>query len=275
MIGALSAALIVAAQSAGQGRPAESIATVAGDYLFFAGPPPRFRLVVTPEGRFTVFSLNIAVIEENRGSAVVRDGRLILTPERHRDDLEAQGFATKLAPVRWGELLILVPEGRARAFCNLVNLGLRSDSLRGVAYVLDDHKWINSSASGRPIVPPEWAPMLLKEPIEGRVTEALADDRARVDFGSDRGAMKDLAVWVVSHGPGGAACIGWRVGTVVEVAPASCVIEVKPPIYDETRFKTGQPILTRHPFADFDPMRQSINASKADRSSTPLTPGRP
>lgn len=270
MIGPLSAAMVVAALSAGAGRPADSIATIAGEYLFFAGPAPRFRLVVTTEGRFTLFSLNIAVIEESRGGAAVRDGRLILTPERPRADLESKGFATKFAPVRWGEQVILVPEGRARAFCNLVNLGMTSASLRGVAYVPADYGWLNTPAFGRPDVPPEWSPMLLKAPIEGRVVEALADHRARVDFGSDRGAMAGLDVWAdletgSSIGKGAWAC------TVVEVSPGGCIIEIKPPIYPTLHFEVGKRVRTRHILADLhESLRgRSPAASKASRTPNP------
>jgi hypothetical protein len=270
MIGMHSGLMLAAVLTMGGGRPADSIATIAGSYHFFDGrPSPRFRLDVTAEGRFAVYSMNLAVIEENRGGAEVRDGRLILTPEHPYADLKAKGFSTKLTPIHWGERLVLVPEGRERAFCNLANLGLSETSLRGVVYIREGDERSDTLASGRPDVPPEWSPMLLKAPIEGRVVEALSDLRARVDFGSDRGAMEGLNVWVVSHSVGGAAGLGWQVGTVVEVARASCVIELKAPVYDEVRFKVGQRILTRHPFADVARARPAAGAPKADQSSTP------
>jgi hypothetical protein len=222
---------------------------------------------VDPEGRFAVFSMNLAIIEENRGGAEVRDGRLLLTPERPCDDLKAIGFSTTLRPIRCGGRLVLVPEGRERAFCNVVNLGLPATFFRGVAYIREH----DAPTSGRPVVPSEWAPLLLKAPVEGRVVEALSNARARVDFGSDRGAMSGLAVWSDPDGMGAAIGMGLVVATVVEVTPASCVIELKPPVQEWNRFRAGQRIFTRHPLAD---VAESL-ARKAAVAPTPrrsLTP---
>ena len=154
-----------------------------------------------------------------------------------------------------------------------MNLGLTSQSLRGVAYVGADYGWLNTPASGRPDVPPEWAPMLLKTPVEGRVIEALSDARARVDFGSDRGAIAEpgrsgSTPEQDGRGDDGKAC---RLGTVVEVTPASCVIESKFPVLASNRLKVGQRILTRHPLADVAQSlsRPAIGASKTGQPSTP------
>ncbi|HEY2157969.1 MAG TPA: hypothetical protein VGH33_20240 [Isosphaeraceae bacterium] len=271
MIGMHSGLMLAAVLTTGGGRPADSIATIAGSYHFYDGrPSPRFRLDVTAEGRFAVYSLNLAVIEENRGGAEVRDGRLILTPERPHKDLKEIGFRTKLTPVRWGERLVLVPEGREQAFCNVVNLGLPAQSLRWVAYIRKNDEWIDDMIFDRPDVPPGWSSMLLKTPLQGRVVEVLADHRARVDFGSDRGAMNGLAVWAdleaaSSIGKGGWAC------TVVEVSPNECVIKIDPPIYSTLHFEAGKRVQTRHILADLAEslQRKAPAASKASRTPNP------
>ncbi len=271
MIRMLAALMLAAVLTMGEGRPAVSMATIAGTYKFYGNSPaPRLRLVLTPEGRFTVFSLNTNVFEENRGRAEFREGRLILAPERPRADLKAMGFSTKLTPIHWNGGLALVPEGRERDVCNVVNLGLPNDSLRWLIYLGETNGPVVAPDFGTPCLPPEWAPMLLKAPIEGRVVEVLAANRGRVDFGSDRGAMAGLALWVdlergSSIGKGAWAC------TVVEVSPSESIIEINPPIYPTLHFEVGKRVRTRHILADFDMFQQRLSpaASKASRSSNP------
>lgn len=263
MIGMPSALMLAAVLSRGERRPADSMETIAGTYTFYGNnPAPRLRLVLTPEGRFTVSSLNIVVIEENRGGAAIQDGRLILTPERPHADLKAKGFSTKLTPIHWGGSLILVPEGQEREVCNLVNLGLPSYHLRWFTYLRETDEPAFAHAPGAPILPPEWAAMLLKAPIEGRVVEVLAANRARINFGGDRGAITGLVVCVdlttgSSIGKGPWAC------TVVEVSPKESVIEIKPPIYPTLHFEVGKRVRTRHFLADFNPMTHRFESKPA------------
>lgn len=263
MIGMHSTLMLAAVLTMGEGRPADSMATIAGTYTFHGNNPvPRLRLVLTPQGRFTVFSLNTVVIEENRGRAEFREGHLILAPERPHADLKAMGFSTKLTPIHWGGSLVLVPEGRERDVCNLVNLGLPADHIRWLAYLREAGEPTVAPDFGPTDFPPEWASMLLKAPIEGRIVEVLADHRARIDFGSDRGAMTGLAVWVdlewgSSSGKGAWAC------TVVEVSPKECVIEIKPLIYPTLHFEVGKRVRTRHILADFNPMTRRFESKSA------------
>jgi hypothetical protein len=255
-----SALMLAALLTMDEGRPADSMATLAGTYTFYGNSPaPLLRLVLTAEGRFTVSSQNIGVIEENRGRAEFREGHLILTPERPHADLKARGFSTKFTPI---EGIVLVPEGREREVCNLVNLGLPAHNLRWSTYLRESGVPAGVPNIGAPRLPPEWAPMLLKAPIEGRVVEVLAADRARIDFGSDRGAMTGLVVW-------GDLTIGSAIGkgpwacTVVEVSPTESVITINPPIYPALHFEVGKRVRTRHILADFNPMTRRFESKPA------------
>ncbi len=162
----------------GEGRLADTMATIAGSYHFYDDwIAPCFRLEVTPEGRFTFSSMGTVVIEKNRGRAEFRTGHLILTPERPDADPKARGFATKFTPIHWGGGLVLVPEGRERDVCNIVNLGLPFDALRRLAYLRKEDETAISRNFGTRTLPTKWSPMLLPGAIEGRVVEVLANRR--------------------------------------------------------------------------------------------------
>jgi hypothetical protein len=217
-------------------RPGNPLAALAGEYYFSDGFE-RESLKISPKGRFELEYDNCTGGFRISGRAKFVDGHLALG-----SDLVYRIFFVKvptdLIPIRWGDRLYLVPKGAGDVFCNHVNLMGPSGHPGGTFYLRrgDDEKRVD----GLPSVPKAWEHMLLPSPLNGKIVEVMKPGRARVDFGSDSGAWKGMALWVNGEGS------PW-VETVVEVHATNCVIESNHPA---TVFKIGDRVSSKRSIDD-------------------------
>jgi hypothetical protein len=235
----------------------DTLGSIAGRYYFGDGFVSNL-LTITPEGRFQSEREGcLGVYDRNEGRAEVVAGHLLLRPSRLNmrraavrllggqdapdaiaADFFGGGRSSDLIPVRWGRRLYLVPRDEGRDFCNGVNLGLQARYPASAFYLRAGDK--DDGVEGLPSVPEAWGPMLLKQPLRGKVVEVMAGRRARVDFGAEGGAWKGMEVWTE------AGLYGWC--EVVEVDARTCVIErFRDP---EVRFEVGQAVRSRRPDVD-------------------------
>jgi hypothetical protein len=213
-------------------RPQSPVAAVAGYYYLGDGLGVNCSLSVKPEGKFSFgWRGCLGVYDENTGGAKVVGGRLILSPERPNVREGFRGTKTDFYVVRWSDRLYLIPEGDQQEFCNAVNQGQEPRSRSHGRFYLRRGDW-DRKVTGLPSVPQEWAPMLLKKPLRGRVIEVLSGGRARVDLGADDGVWKGMELWTDTEGFG--------LVEVVEVGAKSSVIATKYPDMTPIRFQTGQ-----------------------------------
>jgi hypothetical protein len=203
--------------------PRESIAALAGDYYWGDGLGFNCKLVIEPEDRFSyTWRGCLGLCSQNKGAAKLVDGQLILKPEEPGEMPVFRGKSTELIPVRWGNRLYLVARDQKKAFCNAMNLGEEPrDNLHGRFYLRFHHDRQINAAAGKPSVPKDWEPLLLKKPIDSKVLKVLADGRATLDCGTDAGVWKgmELSVEIPTFGEP-----EFVRAEVVEVDPKTCVV---------------------------------------------------
>jgi hypothetical protein len=213
-------------------------------------------LVLTPDEvnlrriGFCLQSLGTGVLE-----AMLKETELLLLADEgldlHRLGEDLRGFADEFAsfyrsgckpidfiPVHWGERLYLIPKDEGPSYCNCVNLGLVSRFPAHGFYLRASDK--EQEVNGLPRVPREWQPMLLETPINGKIIDVLADERARVNLGSESGVWTGMHLETDNDGDRGSE--------VVEVDAKSCVIKR----FDRCRsaFKDGQGVSSRRRVID-------------------------
>lgn len=207
---------------------------VAGSYYFGDGLGVNCSLVVQAEGRFSFrWSGCLGTYDQHEGPALLKEGHLILKPEKPNIREVFQGTPTDFVAVRWERRLYLVPAARGKDFCGQVNQGGEPrQSARGFAYLRDDD-W-TKAVTGLPNVPKDWEPFLLKKPLRGHVVEVLNGGKAKVDFGRADGAFEDMELW--------ADVPGFGFVTVIKVEERSCTIAIKYPGRDGIAFEKGQKV---------------------------------
>lgn len=171
------------------GDPALSLSTIAGSYYEGDGMIIRRTLVIRPDGTFEYEMEGGARLlqAEARGTASVADGTLILAPKTEKG--KGEPVPRRLAIVRWGPRLYLVPETGMLEFANLINEGFepRRDA-RGFSGYLRDEDW-DKPATGLPDLPAEHKPLLLPRSLEGKVRRKLEKP---LDFEIDLGSRQGL-----------------------------------------------------------------------------------
>jgi hypothetical protein len=204
-------------------QPTETVAALAGDYYWGDGLGFNCRLVIAPAGRFSyTWRGCLGLCSQNKGAAKLVDGRSILKPEEPGEMPIFPGTATDLIPVRWGNRLYLIAQDQKARFCNAINQGDEPrKSIRGFFYVRHSHDGQINATSGKPGVPEDWEPLLLKKPLDSKVLKVLEDGRATLDCGTDAGVWKgmELSVEIPSFGEP-----EFVRAEVVEVDPKTCVV---------------------------------------------------
>jgi hypothetical protein len=105
------------------GDAAPSLSTIAGSYFEGDGMIIARSLVIRPDGTFEYeMEGGVRLLQaEARGTASVADGTLVLAPKTEKG--KGEPVPRRLAIVRWGPRLYLVPEPGMLEFANLVNEG--------------------------------------------------------------------------------------------------------------------------------------------------------
>lgn len=178
--------------------PAPSLSLIAGTYL--QGHSRLFwrSLVIHPDGTFEYeMDGEIRVFQaEAWGTARVEAGTLILSPKKKKGEMPPR----RLAIVRWGPRLYLAPEPEIPDFANLVNEGYepRSDSSGFSAY-LREGDW-DKPVSGLPDLPAKHRPLLLAQPLEGKVLRKLGKrHHFEIDLGSREGLKPGMKLTAVAE----------------------------------------------------------------------------
>ena len=187
---------IVAVQRRRSSDP--DLAEWAGDYALGDGFVNR-RLEVSRDGRYH-FKWNDDTRSdhphdddryESRGRWSIVDGMLRLFPEGAFSSDLRRLMGNDFVPVLWGGHRSLIPEKERLVFCSVVNQGELSGYMRSGSLNLK-HLIERKRPEGLPEVPPEWAPFLLQKPVEGEITELLADQMAIMIVGERDGVRSGM-----------------------------------------------------------------------------------
>lgn len=158
----------------------------------------------------------------NYGGASFRDGVILFSPERNKEDAFVLELPAKeFTPVRWGEEHWLVPSDKLALFAYAVNS--RSGDPYKIAYLKSDD--MEKSRTGRPELPAPYKRLLGLPSIKTRVVgiTARTDDwypPMTIDAGKDKGVIEGMSFWLVGH-RGITVTI-----TVTEVRDRASVVEV-------------------------------------------------
>jgi hypothetical protein len=158
---------------------------------------------------------------------------------RRTDGHEYNWFPNQLVPVQWGTRQYLVPTERRIAFCNAVNQGEepRSDDFGEFALGEGQHE---IAVTGGPEVPPGWAQYLLKEPVEGMVTELLPGSLARVSAGHKDGLRAGMELLPTDEKLPAQM-------EIVSVKERECVIKTKRTLGMDRDIRAGDVLSTARP----------------------------
>jgi hypothetical protein len=198
-------------------QPAITIAELAGIYSRPTFGMGGGTLTLTAEGRFsTTMHSCYGTYPLAAGVAKVVNEHLLLSPDGPRDimQVDARGFGI----VRWGECVYFVSEADKEKFCDRVNQRDAYFWARVLVYA-GPPALGRKTGEGLPSVPKDWAPLILQKPVQGKIIEIVADDRARVDLGAESGVWKGMTLLVDATGHPG--------GTVMEVGPRTCIVTMK------------------------------------------------
>ena len=113
---------------------------------------------------------------------IVRGQELI----RRRDGEEYKWLPNDLVPVKWGKRQYLVAREQGIAFCNAVNRGKEPRDSEYGDFALGEGQE-EMPVAGGPEIPEQWSQYLLKDPVQGEVTELLPDMKAKVNVGRKQG----------------------------------------------------------------------------------------
>ncbi|QEH39000.1 hypothetical protein OJF2_76120 [Aquisphaera giovannonii] len=183
------------------------------------------------------FETKHGVVARSRGALKLRVQGQELLPVR--DGKEETWLPTDLVSVRWGRREYLIGEGELLAFCNAVNQGEEPrDSEYG--FFLLGVGQEDAAVSGLPDVPATFGQYLLKEPINGVVTELLPDLRARVNVGRKQGLRAGMEL-VPTEKP------DFSDMAIVHVEEGESVVKTKYPNGTYREIRVGDLVSTRRP----------------------------
>lgn len=247
-----------------------SLQTIAGKYYAGDGLGFNHTLTIRPDGTYSFdghgdLPDQPGNSQHNEGQVELgKDGYLIL---RKKAEIlffkRTNPSVERLLPVKWGQRLYLVDDQDCSEFCNDINIGLEPRyGSRGMAYLRcgDETKVV----SGIPALPVKWQSLILKVPLQGRITKLLAANQCEVNIGQQDGIRKGLCLfawnkdlsWVKSHPnpnypneKGSLAIkapITWITGLqVVSVNSHSCVAEVDDTNPKYNHLAVGQSVTSR------------------------------
>lgn len=204
-------------------------------------------VTLAEDGSYTAVGVDCTESYTFKGSYVVNDGVVVLTPksgakQQHGSTTEETIFPPKDATaaaetkaeryvlITWGERHYLVGEDDVRAFCNAANLGVepRKDMWKdaeymsiyrlaylGIFYLRDGDE--EKQVTGLPEVPAQWKSYLLKKPVGARVLSVEADRTATISAGVRQG----LKVGMLLAVEGDDAPSIWSGAEVISVGEAA------------------------------------------------------
>jgi hypothetical protein len=130
---------------------------------------------------------------EFRGTCSAGDGALRLTPTGPYSS--SVGYlAGDYIPIDWGNRVFLVPEKERLLFCSAANGAFIPRCVSrgpGKAY---PGPFARRTLEGVPIVPREWKPFLLTQPVVGSITELISQDRVMIDKGAKDGIRAGMLI---------------------------------------------------------------------------------
>ena len=214
----MTAAWVLAAATLVELPPAV-VQDVTGDYYRGDGQGLSVSLSLRPDATYSFKAGgHLGPYADAQGRFGVDAPWLILEPSVPLTSEAELMLPTRLLVVRWADRLYLIPEAEGANFAAHVN---RREEPRSAVYgwfLLRRSDW-EKKAHGFPQLPTEWQQWLLRSPVEGRITRALARHRAEIDVGSKHSISLGLMLTLVSKK------YGWTDVRVVSVAAGSSIIE--------------------------------------------------
>lgn len=174
---------------------------IVGEYYSGDGLGFIERLNVNPDGRFTYQHYGcLGIYRREKGWVEEKDGYLVLHPRfwERRKNLK------KLLPVKWGERLYLVSEGRMIEFCSRINLRQEPRTtpygphyLRAMdVKTYEDYK---KTPAGRPALPKQWLEYLLDTPVKGKIVSIMDQNAAVINSGYKAGLREGMHLYAEDH----------------------------------------------------------------------------
>jgi hypothetical protein len=192
---------------------------VTGDYYRGDGRGLGVSLSLRPDATYSFKAGgHLGPYADTQGRFSVDASWLTLEPSAALTPEAELMLPTKFKVVPWADRLYLIPEAEGPNFASHVNRREEPRSEMWGWFLLRERDW-EKKAHGTPRVPSEWQQWLLRAPIEGRITRALARHRAEIDVGSKRSVSPGLVLTLVSKK------YGWTDVRVVSVTAGSSVIE--------------------------------------------------
>jgi hypothetical protein len=179
----------------------------AGSYYEGDGLSENVTLRIAPAAGFVYeWQGCMGLYDRNFGTVSERDGRLVLSfhfPNKQGNAIA--GLAQELVPIRWGDRHYLVALDAIERFCADINSGEEPRRTVQGEYLMRDGDG-KRPASGLPIVPAKYARLLLKAPVDAKVTDVLDSwkvdrttfmTRVKIDVGSDQGLVEGIRLYLV------------------------------------------------------------------------------
>lgn len=154
------------------------------------------RLELSAEQTFQ-YERTIAGHERTRGRWTLDEesGVIVLEPTLGEKEPFPK-MPARWQPVDWGERRYLVPEGRLLDFCNAINLGREPRGCERGDFPLREGDW-SEKVKDAPGLPEDWRPLILKQPIEGRVDSFESFEgmtMARLNIGGNQGLISGMTL---------------------------------------------------------------------------------
>jgi hypothetical protein len=170
------------------------LADLSADYIYGNGFVYE-HLEISPAGRYHYAWHNDVVNLDNphdqdryesRGRCSIVNGVVHLDPEGPFSSDLREMMGNDYVPIRWGDRRYLISEKERVVFCSAINRGVVPRYMRNGPFVLRRAD-LEKLPDGVPEVPEEWARFLLPKPVDGTITEVLADETAILNLGAKHG----------------------------------------------------------------------------------------
>jgi hypothetical protein len=212
---------------------------IAGEYSAGNAMDGGTTYTLTRDNRFTFCFFSDAGQGLETGTFAIVDGIIefrVLKVEINRNGDGEPIPHKKMHPIRWGTRIYLIEDSEMARFCMEVNLGSEPESHADGIFHVESIKRKNKDSSevieikskakpmGLPDVLGAWKSHLLKKPVEGKITETLPENRAKVDLGSADGLIKGM-ILLVDHQKVNRDKHPYGIARVLSVEDHSAVVE--------------------------------------------------
>jgi hypothetical protein len=138
----------------------------AGRYYHGDGLGVNVSLILAPENGFTVtWHGCLGLYDQNHGTVDWDGKRIKLSFAYDLQEGYIGHYASEYKPIRWGERVYLIPTDEMIEFCNAVNDGREPRNGSWGWFFLREND-TDKEATGKPMLPEEFMPYLLDEPID-------------------------------------------------------------------------------------------------------------